>query len=282
MSFVKTYFLCPTSDFIHPPPAGPLCLGSIIRSTSTPQYPLNRGNLTTVADTIPPVVETDWKKTVSTKTGLGLGVYAQFLQLATGGLPLGPEVSVDHSNETVNAFAFDSVTTLAFEPTQEFVEEAIKAPAVQTWLREPKQRFAPIATLFLVTGIKLVKGARIKYSTSRNTAVTGNMGVDMHALGATFGPKGHWVSAGNDCTEFNRESEFVFAFRVKRLKIGRKLKLEEYNKGAFLAIGGKQEDEDDDAAVLVEDVDGSAIETAKTVSDATENSIVYCVPAGFR
>ncbi|KAI0910217.1 hypothetical protein F4823DRAFT_638009 [Ustulina deusta] len=142
---------------------GPLCLGSIIRSTSTPQYPLNRGNLTTVADTIPPVVETDWKKTVSTKTGFGLGVYAQLLQLATGGLPLGPEVNVNHSNETVNTFAFDSVTTLAFEPTQEFVEEAIKAPAVQTWLREPKQRFAPVATLFLVTGMKLVKGARIKY-----------------------------------------------------------------------------------------------------------------------
>ncbi|KAI8948831.1 hypothetical protein F4801DRAFT_435435 [Xylaria longipes] len=279
MSFVKTYFLCPTSDFIHPPPAGPLCLGSIIRSTSTPQYPLNRGSLTTVADTIPPVVETDWKKTVSTKTGFGLGVYAQFLQLATGGLPLGPEVNVDHSNETVNAFAFDSVTTLAFEPTREFVEEAIKAPAVQTWLREPKQRFAPVVTLFLVTGMKLVKGARIKYSTSRNNAVTGNIGINMHALGATFGPKGHWVSTGNDCTEINRESEFVFAFRVKRLKFGRKLKLEEYNKGAFLAIGGKQEDDD---AVLVEDVDGSDIETAKTVSDATENSIVYCVPAGSR
>ncbi|TRX92234.1 hypothetical protein FHL15_006849 [Xylaria flabelliformis] len=279
MSFVKTYFLCPTSDFIHPPPAGPLCLGSIIRSTSTPQYPLNRGNLTTVADAIPPVVETDWKKTVSTKTGSGLGVYAQFLQLATGGLPLGPEVSVDHSSETVNAFAFDSVTTLAFEPTQEFVEQAIKAPAVQTWLREPKQRFAPVATLFLVTGMKLVKGARIKYSTSRNTEVTGNIGINMDALGTTFGPKGHWVSTGNDCTEFNRESEFVFAFRVKRLKFGRKLKLEEYNKGAFLAIGGKQEDGD---AVLVEDVDGSDIETAKIVSDATENSIVCCVPAGIR
>ncbi|KAI0203572.1 hypothetical protein F4808DRAFT_24350 [Astrocystis sublimbata] len=276
MSFVKTYFLCPTSDFIHPPPAGPLCLGSIIRSTSTPQYPLNRGNEAAVADTLPPVVETDWKKTVSTKTGFGLGVYAQFLQLATGGLPLGPEANIDHSNEAVNTFAFDSVTTLVFEPTQEYVEEAIKAPAVQMWLREPKQRFAPVATLFLVTGIKLVKGARIRYSASKNTAVTGNFGIDMHALGTTIGPKGHWVSTDNDWTELNRESEFLFAFRVKKLKFGRRLKLEEYNKGAFLTIGGKREDDD---AVLVEDVDGSGIETAKKVSDATENSIVYCVPA---
>ncbi|KAE8371607.1 hypothetical protein BDV26DRAFT_298641 [Aspergillus bertholletiae] len=275
MSFTKTYFLCPTSDFIHPPPAGPLCLGSIIRSTSIPQYPLNRAQTVAVADAFPPVVETDWKKTISIEKGLGCGVYVQFLQLATGGLPLGPEVNVEHSNKTANVFAFDTVTTLAFEPTQEYVEEAIKAPAVQTWLREPKQRFSPVVTLFLVTGMKLVKGARIKYSTSQSTTVRGNIGIDVTALGTTIGPKGHWASTNDDGTEFNRESEFVFAFRVKRLKFGRKLKVEEYNKGAFMVVGGEQGDE----SVLVEDVDGSDIQTAKAVPDVTENGSVYCVPA---
>ncbi|RFU80618.1 hypothetical protein TARUN_1574 [Trichoderma arundinaceum] len=276
MSFTKTYFLCPTSDFIHPPPEGPLCLGSIIRSTSTPQYPLNRAKIVAVADAAPPVVETDWKKTISTEKGLGLGVYAQFLQLATGGLPLGPEVNVKHSSTTASAFAFDTVTTLAFEPTQEYVQEAIKAPAVQTWLREPKQKFAPTVSLFLVTGMKLVKGARIKYSTSRSTTASGNIGIDVPALATTFGPKGHWESTNEDETEFNRESEFVFAFRVKRLKFGRSLKVEEYNKGAFLAIGGEQEDGE---SVLVEDVDGSEFKTAEAVPDVMENGSVYCVPA---
>lgn len=276
MSFTKTYFLCPTSDFIHPPPAGPLCLGSIIRSTSAPQYPLNRAKIIAVTDAVSPVVETDWKKTISIEKGLGFGVYAQFLQLATGGLPLGPEVDVGHSNKTANVFAFDTVTTLAFEPTQEYVEEAIKAPAVQTWLREPKQRFAPVVSLFLVTGMKLVKGARIKYSTSQSTTVTGNIGIDVAVLGTTFGPKGHWISTNDEGTEFNRDSEFVFAFRVKRLKFGRRLKVEEYNKGAFLAVGGEQED---DEIVLVEDVDGSDIKTAKAVPDVTEDGSVYCVPA---
>lgn len=259
-----------------PPPAGPLCLGSIIRSTSTPQYPLNRANVVAVADAVPPVVETDWRKTISVEKGLSLGLYAQFLQLATGGLPLGPEVDVEHSNKTANAFEFGTVTTLAFEPTQEYVQEAIKAPAVQTWLREPKQRFAPVVSLFLVTGMKLVKGARIKYSTSQSTMVTGNIGIDVTALGMTLGPKGHWISTTDDGTEFNRESEFVFAFRVKRLKLGRRLKVEEYNKGAFMAVGGEQED---DESVLVEDVDGSDIKTAKAVPDVTENGSVYCVPA---
>ncbi|KAK5442632.1 hypothetical protein LTS15_011056 [Exophiala xenobiotica] len=276
MSFTKTYFLCPTSDFIYPPPTGPLCLGSIIRSTSAPQYPLNRASVVAVADAFPPVVETDWKKTFSTEKGLGLGVYAQFLQLATGGLPLGPELNVEHSNKTANTFAFDTLTTLAFEPTQEYVQEAVKAPAVQTWLREPRQKFALVSELFVVTGMKLVKGAKIKYSTSQSTTVKGNLGIDVTALGTTFGPKGHWTRTNDDATESNRESEFVFAFRVKRLKFGRRLKLEEYNKGAFMSVGGKKDDYD---CVLVEDVDGADIKTAEAVPDVTENGNVYCVPA---
>jgi len=278
MSFTKTYFLCPTSDFIHPPPAGPLCLGSIIRSTSTPQFPLNGANIVPVANANPPVVETDWKKTISAETGFGLGVYAQFLQLATGGLGLGPEVDVEHSSRTANTFAFDTVTTVSFEPTPQYVDEAVKAPAVQAYLREPKQRFAPVVSLFLVTGMKLVKGAKIKYSTSGSTAVTGNIGIDVAPLGMTFGPKGHWTRTNDAETEFNRDSEFVFAFRVKRLRFGRKVKTEEYNKGAFLATG-RDENDDETESVLVDDVDGSDIENARFVPDVTENSNVYCVPA---
>ena len=276
MSFAKTYFLCPTTDFIFPPPTGPLCLGSIIRSTSAPQNPLNIANVVAVANAFPPIVETNWEKTVSTETGLGLGVYAQFLQLATGGLPLGPELQVEHSNRLRNTFAFDKITTLSFEPTQEYVEQAVKAPAVQAWLREPRQKFAPVNALFLVTGMKLVKGAKIKYATSQSTAVKGNLGIDVTALGTTVGPKGYWKRADEDAIESNREDEFVFAFRVKKLKFGRRVKLEEYSKGAFMSIGGK---EDVDECVLVEDVDGAGIGKAEAVPDETENGNIYCVPA---
>lgn len=226
-----------------------------------------------MANPLPSVVETDWRKTISTETGLGLGVYATFLQLA-----IGPEVGVERSNKTVHTFAFDAVTTVEFEPTKEYVEQAIKVAAVQAWLRQPKQRFAPVASLFLVTGMKLVKGASLKYSASQSVAATGNFSIDLTALGVlgtAVGPKGHWISAEEDGTELNRESEFVFAFRVKRLKFGWKNKVEDYNKGAFLNVGG---DREDDRFVLIEDVDGASIETAEAVPDVTENGSVYCVP----
>lgn len=276
MSFTKTYFLCPTSDFIFPPPEGPLQLGSIVRSTSAPQYPLNKASVVDVPDASPPVVEINWKKTISTENGLGLGIYAQFLRLATGGLPIGPEGDLEHTKKTANTFAFDTVTTIAFEPTQEYVEEAVKAPAVQAWLKEPRQKFALVSELFVVTGMKIVKGAKIKYSSSQNTKVKGNIGIDVPTLGMTFGPKGNWTSTNDDTTESTRESEFVFAFRVKRLRFGRRLKLEQYNKGAFMSIGGK---EDNEECIVVEDVDGAEINTAEAVPDVTEKGNVYCVPA---
>ena len=125
-------------------------------------------------------------------------------------------------------------------------------------------------------GMKLVKGAKIAYSTSGSTEVTGNIGIDTSLLGISVGPKGHWRSTKDDKTGFNRESEFVFAFRVKRLTLGRKLKVEDYNKGAFLAIG---KDENGGESVLVEDVDGSDIKTAIVVPDEAGEDSVYCIPS---
>ncbi|KAJ5692826.1 hypothetical protein N7462_002249 [Penicillium macrosclerotiorum] len=277
MPFTKTYFLCPTSDFIHPPSAGPLCLGSIIRSTSTPQFPLNRSNIVPVVNENPPVVETDWKKTISAETGIGCGVYAQFLQLATGGLGLRPEVQFEKSSQTADTFAFDTVTTLSFEPTPQFIDDAVKAPAVQAYLQEPKQRFSPVVSLYLVTGMKLVKGAKIKYSVSGTKGVTGNIGIDVAPLAITAGPKAHWTKTNGDETEFSRNSEFVFAFRVKRLRFGRKVEAKEYNKGALLAIGENRTRGIE--CVLVDDLDGSDIPNATLVPDISECDNIYCIPS---
>ncbi|KAG9254376.1 uncharacterized protein F5Z01DRAFT_103344 [Emericellopsis atlantica] len=274
-TFTKTYFLCPTSEFIQAPPAGPLRLGSLLRSTATPQYPLNATCNIPLAQDSTSFVETAWKKTVSAEMALGLGVYAEFLRLG-----LGPEASADHSNQASSVFAFDAITTSSFDPEPQYVKEAIKAPAVQAYLKERKQRFAPTVSLYLVTGLKLVKGANIKYSTSSSTDVKANIGINVAPLGLTIGPKGHWTRKSDNETEFNRESDFVFAFRVKRLKFGlrRKLEAEDYTTGAFLTTGEEADDSEQEAC-LMDNVDGSSSANASFVSDATEGESVYCIPA---
>lgn len=271
--FMKTYFLCPTSEFIPPPPDGPLFLGSIIPSTSVPESSFNKEARVPLVNVKSPMIEKNWKKTFSVADKRTLGVYAQFLRTAGVGL----EVDVDNSSKASSAFAFDELTTVSFEPTPEYVAEAMRAPTVQYWLNEPRQRFSPIVSLYLVTAMKLVKGAKIKYSTSESTGFNGNIGIDVPALGLTVGPKGSWSRIEGDETEFDRDSEFIFAFRVKRLRITRKVKIEDYNKGAFLSIG-KDEDGKETESILVDDVDGSSFENATAIHDATENESVYCVP----
>lgn len=261
---------------LAPPTVGPLCLGSIIRSTSTPQFPLNGANIAPVTNENLPVVENDWKKTISTESGLGFGVYAHFLQLVMGGLGLGPEVDVRHSNRAMDTFAFDTVKTVSFEPTPEYIAEAVKAPAVQAYLKEPRQRFAPVVSLFLVTGMKIVKGARIKYSASTDTSINGNIGVDVVPLGVSAGPKGHWSRVNEEDTEFSRSSEFIFAFRVKRLRFGRGVKSQDYNKGALFAIGDHKIDCETES-ILIDDVDGSGIKNATLIPDTGENDKVFCI-----
>ncbi|KAK1238466.1 hypothetical protein MKX07_006612 [Trichoderma sp. CBMAI-0711] len=265
------------SDLIHPPPEGPLCLGSIIRSPSTPQYPLNGGSVVAVPNAYPPFVETEFKKTVTSEKGMSLEFHGHSQGPATRKIPIGFEINSRRKKKSVKSFAFDTVTTHSFEPTQEYVQEAIKAPAVQAWLREPKQKFAPVCSLYLVTALKIAKGARIKYSTLQWKTVTGNGGIDGPARATLLSPEGPLTSTNTFEKGFNYEDEFVFAFRVKRLKIGRKVKVEDYNKGAFLAIGG--EADEDGLSVLVEDVDGSDLKTAKTVLGLAEDSSVNSILA---
>ncbi|KAI9903645.1 hypothetical protein N3K66_000174 [Trichothecium roseum] len=292
MSFTKTYFLCPTSDFFPPPPAGPLRLGSIIRSTSTPQSPLNATSAVPVPNENPPVTETNWRKTVSSETGLGAGVYAQFLHMDAG-----PGADAERSCRTASAFAFDAVTTTSFEPTAEYVEEAVRrAEGVRAWRKEPRQRFASVAgaatspfssSLYMVTGLKVVRGARVRYSTRRKTNMAVNGAVDLAPpFGVGFGPRGEWRAVEDEETGFDRDDEFLFAFRVKRLRFARKkVKAEDYSKGAFLAVGGgggdgDGEEKEGDEPVLVDDVDGSEIENAVLVHDADAGGgEVYCVPS---
>ena len=125
-------------------------------------------------------------------------------------------------------------------------------------------------------GIKLIKGAKIKYLTLQSTTVKGNLGINVTALGRTFSLKGHWTSTNNNITESNRELEFIFAFRVKRLKFRQRLKLIEYNKGAFITVSGKK---DNNKYILVKDVDKANIKTTKTIPNITKNSNIYYVPA---
>lgn len=279
MEFKKTYFLPPTSDFLAPPPDGPLSLGSILTATSTPHRPLNAGAIVPIPDSHHPtrIFETNWRKTISTSAGRSIGIFAQFLQ-AVG---FAAELSVDHSKTTSNILAFNSLITDTFDPTSDYVREAIKAsPAVKSYTQP--SFLGKRKALYLVTGLKIVNGAQITYSLIEETGRTGKLGVDLTVAGAPgvqVGPTGRWSKKRDDETSLERAADFVFAFRVMKVSLKRKeqIQIEEYNEGAFLGLddgedsgglGGDDLEIEDVAALAdgqgqvlnaVDEVDGEAI-----------------------
>lgn len=272
MMFSRTYFLPPTDDFLPPPPRGPLSLGSIIANTSQPQRPLNIGAVVDVASAdIASHLETNWHKTISASTGQGIGVYAQFL-LMTG---FDAELSVNQSKSDTSIMAFESLTTTSFEPSETYVADAVKAAAVQRYTK--KNMLGMRKPVYLVTGIKTVSGAKIKYTKGAWTRATAKVGVDFTAAGAPvkIGPQGHRNKTNDAKTDFERASEFLFAFRV--LKVSYKhgeATGELYSEGAFLGKDDTKTDEKPEAEeIAVDSIVGVS------VVDEVDGSEIVCVSA---
>jgi hypothetical protein len=271
MIFTKTYFLPPTSDFLPPPPEGPLRLGSIISSTALPQSPLNLDAVAAVpASAVQTFTETNWKKKVSTTTSAGLGVYAQFLQLAG----FGAELSGEHSKTDGSVLAFKALTTQSFEPDTAYLAEALKAPGVQHFMR--KNFLGRRKPVLLVTGLKVVEGANVRYTENTSSSVRGQFGVDttIASVPTTVGPKGHWSKVTDSDTSFERPSEFLFAFRVLQLSYkSNEVKSAPYSAGAFL---GKDDQTASDEVLEVTEIaiaDGSGLPAI----DEADGAEVLCV-----
>lgn len=271
--FKKTYFLPPTLEFICPPPDGSLFLGSIICSVSKPELCLNKSNIVPMADSSTTAVETNCLYTIAEDRKPRSRLRETFLQLAKEG----SGVYIKHWSRQKYSFRCGTVTTISFEPTTQYVAEAVKAPAVKAWLKEPKQRLAPVVSLYLVTGMKIAKDAKVKYSISTNTTIKEHIRTTtgLSLPESSFGAKGSYVADCDDETQFKRESEFIFAFRVKKLtfKHGRDVKMEDFTKGACLE-SAEGENGSEIASILLDDADSSSVGNVSDEADVEADADV--------
>lgn len=134
-------------------------------------------------------------------------------------------------------FKFDTLETTQFSPTPEFFQQCISARSVQLFLERSRYR----KPIYIITGLKVVKGAQAKTIHSRTTSTE----VSAEADSATF--MGLSVLSGGpmvgqekgDSKSMKWEgSDFVFAFRVRKVRVGKKSgsvqSEKDYTKGAML------------------------------------------------
>ncbi|EEQ31849.1 hypothetical protein McanMca71_007798 [Microsporum canis] len=276
MAFSPTYFLCPLADPVPAAPEGPLALGSVLKSPNVPLSPLNRDAALTPPKVVS-TVETDWQKSVSDSTSMSFGIFASFMELVLGA---GADVSVDHSRANHSNFAFDKLTTLSFEPTLEYIKEALQAAGVRQY--RDSRGLARCKSLYIVTGLKLASGAAIRYVSQHGPGIAAQVGVDGSAAGVpiSVGPTGHWARERTQETSFYRGDEFIFAYRLHKISffLQPDPATNLYIKGAFLDAEQSGISETQDIVqFMLEDIDGASLPGSALVSASINGPLVYVV-----
>ncbi|SCO50254.1 uncharacterized protein FFMR_10209 [Fusarium fujikuroi] len=244
-----SYFLAPNSS----PSEGSIRLGNILSTPALADDPINEGHF-------PPQVSMDviehnqnnFTFGMSAKNGRSFGVWASFLQT----LGIGGDAIVDWSKEHTEQWACENLKTLSFNPTISYVSQCLKDEGVQKFMRANRPWFAT-NKLYMITGIKIAYGAASTIEHAKQRGLNLKFGTDFTSQGVpiSLGPQ---IGGSNTISTKQSQSggdPFVFAFRLRRIKISRKGEVshERYSKGAVLGI--REEGNDQDVEIVVEGVE---------------------------
>ena len=209
----KTYFATPNSQYT---PNGLIKLGQIIsnhkapgRRICEPFQPLPK---------VFPSYLDDWEHEKSQTLGGSIGVFAQWVALFLG---LGGDLSTNFAKERATLLKFQKLETCIIEPPDDYIDQSMRAEAVQKYLRANRRT----DSLFMITGIKVARGARCTKHYDSDLGLEGSVNVDLTSVTGTplsLGPKSSIYSHTINRETFSGSSDFVFAYRLNRISIQRK------------------------------------------------------------
>lgn len=226
----KTYFLAPTRDS---PPSGPIALGNIIASPKLAEMPISSAlPIDQSVMSISKYHESNWELMHEKHRSGSIGVWGSFLQM----LGAGGDVNFIHDISDARTYHFDRLETHTFWPTEEYVKASVTAKPVQDFLR--RKRF--YHNIYMVTSIKIAYGAVAVRSVLQNRGVCIQLGVDGTTVGIPIsgGPQGELGWGTTESSSFQRDSGFVFAFRLREIcyTTRRGVRQDEFVKGAFFGL----------------------------------------------
>lgn len=142
---------------------------------------------------------------------------AQFL--AQLGSPLSGGASIEFSKGEEADWRIKELETVFMEPTKEYVERSIERPDMQAMLR--KNRVGGGA-VYIITGLKIARGASYSTSTSRKVQVSTEVVLDAAALVGIPVSTGPELGVGSEKME--KEScamcsDFAWAVRMRKIRL---------------------------------------------------------------
>ncbi|KAI4132998.1 MAG: hypothetical protein LQ338_000466 [Usnochroma carphineum] len=228
----KTYLLLPNFDY---PPDGPIVLGSIITDPSDPGRSLNRGSIIPRPADCPVDVSTknDWKGSKQRQASGRVGIWAKFVDVVAGG-----NLGVQGEKSSDDIYEFAEMETQFFEPTYQYIARSMDIPAVMEYIKRTAFR----KNAYMITGLKIVKGAKVATERRRGFGGDAQAGFGGAAAGlpVQLGPDISGKVSDVDKESFEQSSGFVFAMRLREIyyQRGKPAGLADrgYNKGALYDV----------------------------------------------
>ncbi|KAG6356101.1 hypothetical protein INS49_015486 [Diaporthe citri] len=266
---IKQYFLAPSWDY---PPKGSIVLGNIIVSPTRPVPPLiavasAAGSQGLISSTKHGV---EWQK--GKTSAHKFGIWTKFIDF------LGINVGIDVSSGSDDTFRFEKMRTEEFFPDGEYINTLLKRSPVATRMLTKQHK-----DLFVIVGVKTVSGAAVKRAHSGNAGGSLDISIDATVAGspvpASIGPSVVSSSEDNESVSFEGSDDFVFAFRVQKLRVKRReenVRQEDYAKGALFEYGAGRRKEPEALEISeLNSSDGLDGFLSQGVDDEGDQAVVY-------
>lgn len=201
----------------------------------------------------------------STKTGFEwtrerdkekkFGVWTKFLSVLLGG---GIDIGHRRTTSIHDLYTFKEMTTKESFPTNAYLEKMVRDGPVRKYL----ERFDFEKPVYVVVGIKAVSGTTVKQVLKKERSTDFKVSFDATQTGTpvSLGPE---VKVGNkdgDTVGFTGSSDFVFAFRIRKIVVNRNFEIEEIDDETEGTALGRDDEEGDYEIVVkgLEDSDSGA------------------------
>jgi hypothetical protein len=211
-------------------PDGILSLGQILSSPFDPSNPL-------LPDYPVPATNTEhsYQQSVdissSNSLGGSFGLWAD-----VNFLPIGADVGGSAQIRKYNSWHFDCLEGQITVPRLEDIANILNTEDALKHIR--RSRFNFRKRLYIVTGVRIARGARLDVKNSMFTGAQAKLGVDLTMIGgpANAGPKGSFSKAKETAYSFQQASDFVYAYRLNEIHYGKEISMKSYTKGETHAI----------------------------------------------
>ncbi|KAI1453626.1 hypothetical protein F4805DRAFT_442881 [Annulohypoxylon moriforme] len=239
-----TYIPSPNWDI--PADSDIVVLGHLIKDPKNPQSKVPKSS----DDPIPPPKiyegeKTDWQTTLERVRSGRIGLWAKCLQFIEG------QLSFSQLKSSMEDHKFNSLETRYFLPDDEYISQALEDTGVQAYFQVHNWR----KPVYLITGIKIARGASVSTESNTERSVQAELKADATGAGVPVevGPEASWESKNKRGISYGGSTDYIFAYQLTSMKPkkgGREFASKDYVKGAVFGKG----EEDNDVEVKVRDV----------------------------